>query len=139
MSALSDCLTDLRHEAGGAIELVIVRPIDAPDVLARAVAGDPEAVKVFGALTNAARAVEDAPKKKPVLCATCPRPLRGTGYTFGIVLPMRDDPQSGVAFGICVKCGTSLEALQVKATKALHKIWPDLVPVEITHPGGGRA
>ncbi len=52
---------------------------------------------------------------------------------------MRDDPQRDVAFGICVKCGTSAEALQAKATKALHSIWPDLVPIEVTHPGGGRA
>ena len=139
MTALSDCLTNLHSEAGGAVELIILRPVDAPDLVAHALAGDRQAIRIFEALSNASRAVQNAPKRKPLLCATCPRPLRGTAFTFGIVLPMRDDPQSGVAFGICVKCGASAEVLQAKATAALHNIWPDLVPVDITHPEGGRA
>ena len=139
MTALSNGLASLHREAGGAVELIVIRPVDAPDVVAHALAGDPYAVKVFEALANASRLVDAAPKRKPLLCATCPRPLRGTAFSFGIVLPMRDDAQSGVAFGICTKCGTSLDALQVKATAALYKIWPDLVPIEVTHPSGGRA
>jgi len=139
VTALADCLANLRTESGGAVDLFIVRPVDAPDVVAHALASDPLAVKVFEALANASRAVEAAPKKRPLLCATCPRPLRGTAFAFGLVLPMRDDPRSGAAFGICVRCATPVEALQANATKALHKLWPDLVPIEVSHPEGGRA
>lgn len=139
MSALTDCLSNLRVESGGAVDLFVVRPVDAPDVVARALAGDPLAQRVFEALASASRAMDAAPKRKPLLCATCPRPLRGSAFAIGLVLPMRDNPQSGAAFGLCVKCATPVEALQANATKAMHKLWPDLEPIEITHPAGGRA
>ena len=105
MTALSDCLTNLHSEAGGAVELIVVRPVDAPDLVAHALAGDRQAIRIFEALSNASRAVQKAPKRKPLLCATCPRALRGTAFTFGIVLPR----VLGYSYGVTEKANTVIE------------------------------
>lgn len=139
MTAYTDGLAKFESEAGGLAELLIVRPSDALDILTDAIAGDPQARSIFRALSVAARSVEAAPRRKPVLCSCCPRPLRGSDFTFGLILPFRDDRSVGLALGVCGRCAVKRDDVRVKATEALRRMWPDLRPVTPTHTAGGRA
>lgn len=139
MTAYTDGLAKFQSEAGGMAELLIVRPSDALDILADAMAGDRQAGSIFRALSEAARSVEAAPRKKPVLCSCCPRPLRGSDFTFGLVLPSRDNPSISLALGVCSRCAVKRDDVRVKATEALRRMWPELRTVTPTHTAGGRA
>ena len=139
MTALADGLARFQSEAGGMMELVVVRPTDAIDVMADALAGDGRAVCVLQAIEQAADAIRDAPRRLPMLCATCPRPLRGSRYSFGVALPDSDRPTHGLALAVCTRCATERGDIQAKATAALRRVFPDLRPVTVTHPTGGRA
>lgn len=74
-----------------------------------------------------------------MLCGSCPRPLLNNEFSFVITRPACDDPINAVALAICRKCGTTREDIQQKAVIALRRIWPDLRPITITNPAGGRA
>lgn len=139
MTAYTDGLARFESDASGMAELLIIRPSDALDILTDALAGDHQAGSIFRALSEAARSVEAAPRRKPMLCSCCPRPLRGSVFTFGLILPSRDDPSTGLALGVCSHCAVERSDVRAKATEALRRLLPDLRPVTTTHPAGGRA
>ncbi len=139
MNRLAEGLARFQSEAGGLMELVVVRPIDAVDVMADALAGDGRAVSVLQAIERAAEAIRAAPRRLPMLCAACPRPLKGGHYSFGIALPMSDNPTHGLALAVCTRCATERGDIQTMATAALRRLFPDLRPVAVTHADGGRA
>lgn len=139
MTALAKGIAHFQSEAGGLMELVVVRPVDAIDVMADALAGDSRAVCVLKAIEQAADAIRNAPRRLPMLCASCPRPLRGSGYAFAVGLPDTDRPTHGLALAVCTRCATERGDIQAKATAALRRVFPDLRPVAVTHPAGGRA
>lgn len=139
MSALAEGLAHFQSEAGGVMELVVVRPIDAAGVMLDALAGDTRAANVVKAIDRAADAIRDAPRRLPMLCASCPRPLKGGRYSFGIALPMSENPTHGLALAVCTRCATERGEIQAKATAALRRVFPDLRSVAVTHAAGGRA
>ena len=139
MTELADGIARFQSEAGGMMELIVVRPIDAIDVMADALAGDSRAVCVLKAIEQAADAIRTAPRRLPMLCAACPRPLRGSGYSFGVALPDTDHPKHGLALAVCTRCATERRDIETKVTAALRRVFPDLRPVTVTHAAGGRA
>ena len=139
MNALAEGLARLQSEAGGMMELVIVRPTDAVDIMADALAGDGRAVSLLQAMEQAAGAIRNAPRRLPMLCAACPRPLRHGRYAFGVALPARDNPTHGLTLAVCTRCATARGDIEAKATAALRRVFPDLRPVTVTHATGGRA
>ncbi len=139
MIPLAEGLARFQSEAGGMMELVVVRPTDAVDILADAFAGDSRAVTLMRAIEQAADAIRDAPRRLPMLCAACPRPLKHGRYSFGVALPACDRPAHGLALAVCSRCATERGDIQTMATAALRRLFPDLRPVAVTHADGGRA
>lgn len=79
-----------------------------------------------------AAGIAAAPRRRPMLCASCPRALRGSAYSFVVALPARDDPTQ-------LRCAVEPDAITAKAVTALRKLWPDLRPIAITQETGTRA
>ena len=128
-------------EAAGVIQLDIIQHADLTELLAHAILGDPEAVRLANMASSVLRRIAAAPRRKPMLCGSCPRPLKLKGHRFSVViaLPGRDQPSNALSMAICHRCATSHEAVESKAVQALRRIWPDLRPITVTHPTGGQA
>ena len=139
MISLAEGIARFQSEAGGIMELVVVRPADAVDILADVLAGDDQAIRLMRMLDQADTAIRSAPRRLPMLCASCPRPLKRGRYAFGIALPASDNPTHGLALAVCTRCATDRGDVQAKATAALRRVFPDLRPVTVTHAAGGRA
>lgn len=136
---LNDGVRDIQSEAGGVIELAIVRPIDAPELIGFALASDADAVRLVRAIAETQSHIAAAPKRKPVLCASCPRPLRKHAHSVVLALPACDDPTKALCTAVCVGCATTRDEITAKAAKALRSIWPDLRQIVVTDRVGGRA
>ena len=134
---LADCVEQLHEEAGGVLDVRIIRHTDVTSLLARVLAGDLEAFQVLSMAEKVVEGIRRAPRRRPMLCAACPGPLRNSRYAIALVLPARDDPTNGLSFAICDKCGTSQSALERAAQTALQRIWPKLRKITVTHAGGG--
>ncbi len=133
---------NIRSESGGLLDLLIVRPVDLPYVIAEAVAGTPDAVMLMIALDDTVKRITAASYRAPMSCCSCPQPLLPENfYSFAVVLTSCESPTNGLVLAVCASCGTAIEDIRSKAVSALHKIWPDLSsrPIEVTHPTGGRA
>jgi hypothetical protein len=129
----------IRGEAAGVIALNIVRPCDAPSLVAACLSGDLEATQLFRAVADTVHKIESAPRGKPMICGCCPRPLRGSRFTVCVAVPDRTDPTHGLGFALCQACGRDDDALPAKAAAALKSVWPDLRPITVTHGEGGHA
>lgn len=121
---------------------MIVRPADLAFVVEEAAAGDPDAIRVLATVEDAVRRITAAPRRSPMHCASCPRPLlRKTAFAFAVVEASHENPTSGLAIAVCPRCATTPEQIRQKAITALRKVWPDLSlrPIAVTHPSGGHA
>lgn len=134
---LVECVELLHEEAGGMLDVRIIRHADVPSLLARALAGDLEASQALSMAERVIGGIQRAPRRRPMLCGACPGPLRNSRYAVVLALPARDDPTNGISFAICHKCGTSQSALERAAQTALQRIWPKLRKITVTHAGGG--
>ena len=139
MSALRDGIQKINDEAGGLLELQVVQRTDLPALILDALAGSAEAAQILRQINQALHNIEAAPRRKPMLCGCCPRPLRHGQYSIIIARPACDDPSQGLALAICNTCGPDRDAIDAKAVAALVRIWPNVRPVAVTHPVGGRA
>lgn len=130
----------LHEEAAGVVGVTILQPRDMPELMAAALAGDPMAVGLLRTATDTINRIEAAPRRRPMLCGSCPRPLKvKKGLSIVVATPDKDAPEQCLALAICTRCGTTVEEVQEKAVVALRRIWPDTRQVTITHPEGGRA
>ncbi len=139
MSALRDGIQRVSDEAGGLLDLQVVQRTDLPALILNALAGSSEAAQTLRLVNDTVANIQAAPRRKPMLCGCCPRTLRGGRYAVIIARAACDDPTQGLAMAICTKCGPDFGAIQAKATVALARIWPNVRPVAVTHPDGGRA
>jgi hypothetical protein len=92
----------LYAEAGGAYELIIIKPGDRGFLLAAAGAGDYKRLAHIGALDTFCRQIAGRGRTAP-LCFTCDRRLSGRGRTALISLfrALRDDATRCLVFGLC--------------------------------------
>ena len=139
MTALQDGVQRVNDEAAGLLTLLVVRRADLPGLMLDALGGSDKAVQLLQQALDTATAIEAAPRRQPMLCARCPRALRGRQYAVVIARPACDDPSTGLALAVCPKCGPDLATIQAAAHVALRRIWPGLREVTITHPEGGQA
>ena len=142
IDTLTAGLTAIQADAGGMMTIVVVHPSEGPALLASAMAGNREALHLFQSVVQSLEGIAKAPKRKPMLCATCPRPLRkATGFSIAVAMPAKGDPSLGLCLAVCAHCAdaTKPSAVTDKAMQALATIWPNLRPVTITHRSGGRA
>ena len=138
-AALIAGIEQAQAESGGLMSLFVVQPHEAADLFVAALAGNATAYRLVRILTENIRRVRTAPKRAPILCATCQHTLRSTPHSFVVAEPMGNDPTQTVCLGICVKCAVPVDAVLEKAMGAFREIWPELRPVNVTHPNGGRA
>jgi hypothetical protein len=121
-------------------DLVVCRPVDALGFIKAAARGDRRAARVMSAVDDVLHQLDAAPPRSPLLCATCPEPLRpGTAYSFVVHLPADERAPYGFALGVCRRCATSRAEVRRKAIAALRVEMPGLRVVEATHSDGGRA
>ena len=147
MSAISpskaeweQAVDSIHREASGAVEIVIVMMEEMPGLLGEALLGNPRCLQLFKLVVQMLNHVKAAPRRDPVLCACCPRPVRqGSRFNMAVAIPARDDPHQALALVVCERCAIEPDAVMAKATDGLRKIWPDLRTAAITHPEGGRA
>ncbi len=139
MSALRDGIRQVHVEAGGLLELQVVQRADMSALILDALAGSDEAAQLLRLTQDTLAKIKAAPRREPMLCGACPRALQGGRFAIIIAKPSCDDPTQGIAMAICTRCGPNLPGIQAAARTALQRIWPDLRPVVVTHPKGGRA
>ena len=134
----ADRVTAVADESGGLLSLRVFRQSDMPDLLAHAVAGDPQASMLVGAIGDALQAVRNAPRKSPMRCGCCPRPFPKNPFSLVVALPEVESPMTGLSLGICGRCATEPEDIRDKAVVALRKLFPELKPVDLgaVHQGG---
>ena len=138
--ALRAGLGAIQAEAGGLLELVVVTPDDGLGYISAALAGDLEAARILRAISAAGVKIDSAPRRKPALCACCPRPIRkASSFAFVLALPKNGNPANALSMAVCSRCAVEPAEIQAKAVMALRKLWPDIRPVTITHQAGGRA
>src|SRR5690242_2805418 len=98
-------IKSVNDESGGLLRIDLVMPSHGPALVAAALFGDPQAAWLLTMIAQTSRRIRKAPKRLPVLCSACPRPIRKLdGVTFGVTLPAVDAPAQGLAFAICPKC-----------------------------------
>ncbi len=139
MTALQEGVQRVNDEAGGLLTVQVIQQDDMPAMIADALGGSAEAVQLLRLTNQVLANIQGASRRKPMLCGCCPRALRGGRYAIIIARPACDDPTEGLSLAICRKCGPTYGAIQATAAVALRRIWPDLRPIMVTHPGGGRA
>lgn len=129
----------IHDEGGGAVELVVVRQTDALDMLGDAMAGNARAAGLLRATNDALGRIAAAPRRFPMLCAACPRPLKPGRYAIVLAVPARSDPTTAIGLAVCQHCAIGIADIRAKAAIGLRRIWPDLRPITVTHPRGGQA
>jgi hypothetical protein len=139
VTTLQEGVQRVNDEAGGMLTVQVIQQHDMPAMIAGALGGSAEAMQLLRLTNQVLANIQGAPRRKPMLCGCCPRALRGGRYAVIIARPACDDPAQGLSLAICRKCGPDFDAIQVKATVALARIWPNVRPVTVTHPEGGRA
>ena len=77
MSALQKGVQQVHAEAGGVLTLQVVQRTDLPGLALDALAGSAEATQFLRQVLDTSAAIEAAPRRRPMLCARCPRGLRG--------------------------------------------------------------
>ncbi len=132
-------LLAFHNECQGILRVHTIRPQDGRVLLCEALTGDQAAAGLMRALIKTVNRIEQAPRKTPMLCGCCPRPLRGSAFTVCVAVPDRDDPVNGLGFALCERCCSSRDAFDRNLAAALRSIWPDMRPLMVTHPEGGRA
>jgi hypothetical protein len=98
-------------------------------------------VALLLAVRQAATRIKQAPQRKPTLCICCPRSIKRLSATtvFGVASAGIANPTAAIGFVFCERCAADRATLAARAAEGLRRIWPDLRPVTITHPTGGRA
>ncbi len=131
---------NISKEAAGAVEIVVVMEREFPDLVANTLKGDPDSTKLMHLVAQIISRIESASKREPMLCLSCPQPIRqGVEFGLAFAIPSRDDPKGAISMAICGKCGADPAGVMAKAVDGLRKLWPSLRTANITHPEGGRA
>ncbi len=137
-ASMTAALPAIAIQGGGALDIFVVRPIDAARLLGASLAGDADAARLMQVVSQTITNIESAPRRRPMLCGSCPRPLR-RGYAVVAALPAVTCPSQGLCFAICTHCGHTPVEIQEKAASTLRKVWPESRPFTVTHADPGNA
>lgn len=138
-AALQAGIERLTKEAGGVLDVMVIQLQDMPYILCDAAAGDRDALTILNALNDALVRIDAAPRRFPMLCVSCPRPLRKGRFSFGLALPKCDHPTGMLALAVCHRCSTDRDGIKARAVAGLKRLWPDLRPITVTHTVAGTA
>ena len=129
----------INDQASGLLVVEAVLLEDMPGLFIEALAGNANALRVLRMVRQSVDRIERAPKNARMLCASCPRSLRQGRYIVAAAFPSCDDPAEGMAMAVCDRCASTREQAVERATFGLRRVWPDLRPIAVTHPEGGKA
>jgi hypothetical protein len=130
-------LDAFHQESGGAFESMVVRPPAVLRLFARAAGGSAKASRCLLVLEQWVTGVSNA------------RPLclkRGCETKFGaelfpaafvILLPLRDDPRTSLASGVCARCAAGRSDNELMLL--LRQVWADLKILDALHDLPGHA
>jgi hypothetical protein len=139
-SAYAATLRTIHADAAGVMSLTVILPSEAPGLLLDSLCGNREAAILLHTVQHAIRNIRTAPRKRPQLCVSCPRPIGPRlKCSFVVATPHKDNPAGAVAMAVCHRCATRPSEVQSKALEGLKRLWPDLYPFSVTHRDGGRA
>jgi hypothetical protein len=134
-----DGVQAVNDEAAGLLRLQFFAPIDAAPLALGALAGDTRSAGILLAIADCLRHVRNAPAAEPILCLTCPAPVRQTiGTVVCLAIPETERPTNAIASALCPNCAKRPDR-DGRAVVAFRGIWPNLRPATITHPAGGHA
>lgn len=129
----------IQAEAGGVMEVSLVDRDRYSSLVAASFAGDRMATAILAAIADTIRRVARAPRREPMLCLTCPRPLHRSRFMCGVVLPSCPDPTAGIGLAVCDRCArTAIEAMPL-VMEALRRTWPDMRTVQLGQHAAGHA
>lgn len=133
-------LNRMARQGGGLMRVHIVPAEDGPGLVAAAEWGDRFSLCLLRIITDSETRMRAAPKRRPVLCLTCPSPIRECrGVTFIVCLPESDDPRDGVASAVCRKCARHSDLPGTVIQRLRQHIWPGLRRIDVTHNDAGHA
>ena len=139
LATLREGVKAVHRESAGVLSIYTVTHADGLRLIADALRGDAEANGILNLITGAQRQIDEAPKRRPMLCSSCPMPLRGGDHSFVVAVPATSGPRHGIALAVCLGCGTDRETVQAKGLKALAHLLPNARIFKPTHMNGGRA
>ncbi len=135
----AEAVRQVHEEAAGVLSVVIVRQCDAVHLALDALSGDDTAAALLLQVNDCIQRIEGASARNRTQCGCCGANLASGRYAVVIASPDVSDPSAGLGMAICRRCGPTVGAIKAAAMSALRLIWPDLRPVQVTHPEGGRA
>lgn len=139
-SDLSRAVHQIAVEGGGALVFDAIRSHDIPLLIAEALAGCQEARTLLQAVEHTLRKLQHAPQRRPMLCLSCPKPVRdGDKYSVVVLRGAAEDACQAVTMVVCRRCGPTPGAIKAAATVGVRRFFPDARPVQQTHSEGGRA
>jgi hypothetical protein len=119
-------LAAVHAEAGGLLRVWRFAPSDGVRLLLAAEMGDAWARGMLAAISDCVQQVTAAPKRRSVLCLTCPAPIRtATGATFLVTVPGVDEARHALGSAICPACARRGD-LDHLILVALREVWPSL-------------
>ncbi len=130
---LVDGIGVIHREADGVLVVDVVRRQDCPELLLAALGGDLHSMNLLWSVYLSLDNIAKAPRNRPMLCGSCPRPLNGDAdFAIVIAAPENADRTKALGMAICTGCAATVPAITAKAAEALRKIWPDLRHVEVS-------
>jgi hypothetical protein len=130
----------LADEAGGLLTVHVISRDELPSLLRATMSGNARAAQLVRAVLASIDNVESAPKRSPMPCGACQRPVKHrSAYCVGVVLPDVDLPCRAVGFALCRHCCGTSAAADMAAIRAVRDVFPNARPIVITHRHGGRA
>jgi hypothetical protein len=110
----------------GVVKIHMLTPDMAAPLLLACAAGSDEAWALARAVEGIINRVSALPRRRPLLCAVCPAPLRSVwGLTIIVAAPdVPDTVRPAVSFAACAKC-SRLPDLQQRVQAVLRQAWPE--------------
>jgi hypothetical protein len=135
-TAWTEGVREVHREAAGVMQILFFDPEAGARLVLGAALGDAWAAGMLVAIADYAQHIAQAPRHKPMLCLTCPTPIRSArGLTFAMTVPAIDGPRHALGSAVCPACAARAD-LESRALAALRGIWPDIRAIEpVVGPG----
>lgn len=121
--------------SGGVMQVHLVQPADVVALMLAEAAGNADARALLKAVAGILVDVGNA--KPPKMCACCPTDLTPDNV-LAFVFVANGLHGQAIGMALCDACALHPD-IDARVMDALRGLWPDLRPIEITHPEGGTA
>jgi hypothetical protein len=135
---LAEGIGNISTESGGVLDVYIVDNARGADLSIASLLGDDKAAAILQAVVQTMDLIRRAPRGKPILCVSCPKPITriSPSTVFGVAMASISNPSASIGFCFCAGCGSDSNTLMTKATSAFSRLWPKSRAIQVTHDGG---